>query len=109
MTQRSVADYATTGDSKSLTSIDGKSITVVAVEDSNYDETPGVKITVKDAIKIDGKDYTKFHTTRVTIVKFFDEKVRKDLADGVRIGPLHTEKVHAKTQGVNDYWVLKDG
>ena len=46
MTQRSVADYQSAGDSRSLTKIDGKEFTIVAVEDSYYDDTPGVKITV---------------------------------------------------------------
>lgn len=108
MTQRSVADYATTGDSKSLTAIDGKPFTIVAVEDSNYDETPGVKITTKESFEVDGTPYKKFHTTRHAIVGFFSDKVREDLKNGVLIGPVHTEKVKAKTKGVNDYWVLAD-
>ena len=108
MTQRSVADYATVGDSKSLTAIDGKPFTIVAVEDSNYDETPGVKIKTKEGFAIDGTTYFKFHTTRHAIVKFFSDKVREDLNKGVSIGPVHTEMTKAKTKGVKDYWVLAD-
>jgi hypothetical protein len=108
MTQRSVADYATQGDSKSLTAIDGKPFTIVAVEDSNYDETPGVKITTSQAFKIEGTEFKKFHTTRHAIVGFFSEKVRADLKSGTTIGPVRTEKTKAKTKGVNDYWVLVD-
>ena len=108
MTQRSVADYATHGDSKSLTAIDGKEFTIVAVEDSNYDETPGVKITTSKPFDVDGENFTKFHTTRHAIVKFFSDKVRADLKDGIKIGPVKTEKTKAKTKGVNDYWVLVD-
>ncbi len=108
MGQKSVSDYATAGDSKSLTAIDGKVFNIVAVEDSNYDETPGVKITTKEEFEVDGEKFNKFHTTRHAITKFFSEAVRNDLKSGETIGPVKTEKVKAKTRGVNDYYVLVD-
>jgi len=107
MTQRSVSDYQTGGDSKSLTKIDGKDFIIVNVEDSNYDDTPGVKITTSKPFDIEGENITKFHTTRFAIVKFFNDKVREDLKLGHTIGPIHTEKVKSK-KGGNDYWVLAD-
>jgi len=100
MTQRTAADYKTVGDSVSLKKIDGKEFTIVAVEDSNYDDQKGVKITTKESF--DGVN--KFHTTRFAITKFFDEKVRKDLSEGIQIR-VHTELTKSKSGG-KDYWVL---
>ena len=106
MTQKSVADYQKPADSKSLKEIDGKNFTIVAVEDSNYDDTPGVKIITKESFTLGSESFNKFHTTRTTIVKFFTDEVRKDLKDGHTITTI-CEKVKAKTPGVADYWVLK--
>ena len=46
------SEYASTGDSAGLTTIDGKQFTITAVEDSPYenngDVTQGIKITTKE-------------------------------------------------------------
>ncbi len=106
MTQKLAADYQTQGDSKSLKEIDGKPFTIVAVEDSNYDDTPGVKITTKESFMLGSDSYSKFHTTRFAVVKFFSEAVRKDLASGDTI-LTKCEMVKATKPGGKDYWVLK--
>ncbi len=106
MTQKNIADYQQPSDSKSLKNIDGKDFTMVAVEDSNYDETPGVKITIKESFKVEDKEFSKFHTTRFAIVKFFTEEVRKDLKEGHEI-KAHCELTQSKKPGGKDYWILK--
>lgn len=110
MTQKSISQYESVGDSKSLKEIDGQSFTIVKVEESNYDDQPGVKITTAEGFNmIDGEEYNKFHTTRHAIVKkLSDEKLRADLESGVKIGPVKCEKQKAKTKGVQDYWMLVD-
>jgi hypothetical protein len=93
------------GDSVSMTKMDGQPFTVIAVEDSNYDDggnsTPGVKLTTKE--KWDN-GVNKLHTTRKVIVEFFkQESVRKALAGGDVAGPFVCEKPSGK-----NYFVMKD-
>lgn len=61
-----------------MAKIDGQSFTIVQIEDSNYTQgdevTKGVKLTMKESFSIDGNQMSKFHTTRVAIVKNFPIK-----------------------------------
>ena len=104
MTNRSIADFKTEGDSVSLAKLNNAPFTIVAVEDSNYEDsgnvTQGVKITTKDFHNVDGKKYNKFHSTRTAIVnKLRDQKVREALAKGDTIGPVKAVSVPAKKGG----------
>ena len=107
-----VADYKSVGDSISLAEIGAEPFTPIAVENSNYDEgnetTEGVKITTKETFEKDGNKFTKLHTTRVAVVKFFkNEKLRQDLADGKNVGTFKC--VEKKSQKTNkNYFDLED-
>ena len=97
-----LSEFASSGDSKSLMQIDGKSFTIVKVEDSDYSEgndiTKGVKITTDKEFEIDGEKYNKFHTTRTAIVsKLANTELRKSLAKGNTLGPVTCEEVTSKT------------
>ena len=86
-----LSDYATKGDSVSLAKIDGKAFTVIGIADSNYEDgnivTNGVKLTTKESFSIDGKNMSKFHTTRVAVVKRMNEpEIRQDVDEGQEIG-----------------------
>ena len=107
-----IGDYETPSDSKSLTKLDGKSFTILNVEDSAYKEgdksTPGVKITTKESFDIDGEKWNKFHTTRKAVVsKLTNEAIRDDLLHGKEIGPVKCESVKSKTGG-KPYFDLVD-
>ncbi len=103
---KSISDYQTVSDSKSLKEIDGKEFTIVAVEDSNYDDTPGVKITTKESFKVGSELVNKYHTTRFTIVKFFTDEVRADLKAGKEIKATCV-LTQSQKPGGKDYWLLK--
>ena len=88
-----MADYTTIGDSVSLAKIDDKAFTITFIEDSDYTQgnevTKGVKITTKETFEIDSIPINKFHTTRVAIVKKFNnEKIRTDVNNGTPLGPV---------------------
>ncbi len=88
-----LADYATMGDSVSLAKIDDKAFTITRIEDSDYTQgneiTKGVKITTSETFEIQGTSMNKFHTTRVAIVKKFDnQKIRTDVNNGTPLGPV---------------------
>jgi len=116
-----MSDYATIGDSASLTNLDGKAFSITAVEDSDYTETkdgkeevsPGVKITTKAEYDVtkDGKTkkFNKFHTTRTAIVSKLakGQKVRDDIDAGTVLGPVVCKKVPSKTGGL-PYFDLVD-
>jgi len=107
-----ISQYAKVADSKSLKSIDGKSFTIVKVEDSDYEDegkiTPGVKITTKEAFDVEGEKYNKFHTTRTAVMtKLKDQKLRGDLEIGKVIGPMKCSLVKA-IRGGKDYYDLVD-
>ena len=107
-----ISQYAKAGDSKSLTSIDGKSFTIVKIEDSDYDDngqvTPGLKITTKETFDIEGEKFNKFHTTRIAIVnKLKDKQIRDDLLGGKTIGPVMCEMTKA-IRGGKPYFDLVD-
>lgn len=95
-----------------MAKIDGKSFTIIAIEDSNYTEgdktTPGIKITTKEKFDIEDRDEptNKFHTTRVAIVKKFDEKLRVDIAKGIPIGPVKCQA--SKTKDGKKFFDLVD-
>ena len=104
MTQRSIADFKQEGDSVSLAKLKGASFTIVAVEESDYEDNgkinPGVKILTQESYDIDGKKYRKFHTTRTAIVnKLKNPQVRAALLNGDTIGPVKTMEVPAKKGG----------
>ena len=100
MTQRSIADFKPSGDSVSLARLNSAAFTIVAVEDSDYEGNPGVRITTKESFDIDGKQVNKFHSTRTAIVnKLRVPSLREALAKGDEIGPVKTEQVKAKKGG----------
>lgn len=116
-----ISEFENAGDSVSLTKIDGKPFTIVAIDDSDYNEsgksTPGVKITTKETFNIEGEDRNKFHTTRTAIVS----KLRKtDPESGQPInqkfheslekepcGPVKCEKQNSQN-GKREYFTLVD-
>ncbi len=76
-----------------MAKIDDKAFTITFIEDSDYvqgDEvTKGVKITTKETFEIEGNFINKFYTTRVAIVKKFNnEKLRTDVNNGNPLGPV---------------------
>lgn len=92
MTSR-LDNYASKGDSISLTKLGEKPFSIIGVEDSNYNdngvEKEGVKITTKETFNIEGADWQKFHTGRKAIVsKLKNAKLRADIANGTVIGPV---------------------
>ncbi len=75
-----------------MAKIDDKAFTISFIEDSHYTQgdqvTKGVKITTKETFEIDGNFINKFYTTRVAIVKKFNnEKLRADVNNGNPLGP----------------------
>lgn len=88
-----LADYATIGDAVSLAKIGNNAFTITFIEDSDYtqgtDVTKGVKITTKETFEIDGNFINKFYTTRVAIVKKFNNgRLRNDVNNGKSLGPV---------------------
>jgi len=76
-----------------LAKIDDRIFTITYIEDSDYiqgDEvTKGVKITTQETFDIAGNSINKFYTTRVAIVKKFNnEQLRKDVNSGNPLGPV---------------------
>ena len=76
-----------------MAKIDDKAFSVTFIEDSDYtqgdDVTKGVKITTKETFEIEGNFINKFYTTRVAIVKKFNnEKLRADVNNGNPLGPI---------------------
>ena len=116
-----MSQYASTSDSLSLAKIGDKQFTIVALEDSDYEEgdtrTPGVKITTKESFEYEGETYNKLHTTRITLTNklrkrnkdgdAINSKIHEDLANGETIGPMKCELVTAK-KGGKDYFDLID-
>ena len=107
---RSIGEFKQASDSVSLAKLENQPFTITAVERSDYEDQgqiqKGVKITTKEKFKIDGKDYSKFHSTRHAIVnRLLDQNVLDALAKGDTIGPVRTEKVKAK-KGGKDYFDL---
>ncbi len=107
-----ISTYATVADSQSLKKLDGKSFTIIAVEDSDYEDDgvthKGVKITTKEKFELEGEKVSKFHTTRFAVVsKLGSTQLREDLKNGIEVGPMNCELVKSKTGG-KDYFDLVD-
>ena len=89
-----LADYQTIGDSASLAKIGERPFTVTFVEDSDYTQgeevNKGVKLTTQETFEVDGKEFNKFHTTRVAIVsRFNNSKIRGDINEkNIPLGPI---------------------
>ena len=88
-----LADFQSIGDSTSLAKVGDKSFTVIKVEDSDYTQgdevTKGVKITTKEKFSIGGKDWSKFHTTRIAVVKRLSQAdIRESINGGTPMGPV---------------------
>jgi len=108
MTQRSISNYVKEVDSVSLAKLSGQVFEITKVEDSEYDNQPGVKITTKISYDIDGKKQNKFHSTRYVITSTLKQpELRADLEKGNTIGPLKCVLTESKTGG-KPYWELKD-
>ena len=76
-----------------MAKIGDKAFTITFIEDSDYTQgtevTKGVKITTKESFDVEGNFVNKFHTTRVAIVKKFNnEKLRNDVNGGNPLGPV---------------------
>jgi len=111
------SEYTNTGDSVSLVKIDGKPFTIIAVDDSPYDDDgkvkQGIKITTKEFFDVEGEDFNKFHTTRNVLVgklspvdgdgNLTNQKIHNALARGEEIGPVKCEKAEGKK-----YFILVD-
>jgi len=120
-TEMKISETASISDSISLAKIGENPFTIVALEDSDYEEqgeiTPGVKITTKETFTHNGEKYTKLHTTRITITNRFrrknkngeliNSKIHDLLASGETIGPVKCVSVKAK-RGGKDYFNLVD-
>ena len=94
-----------------MAKIDDKAFTVTFIEDSDYtqddDVTKGVKITTKETIEIEGNIINKFYTTRVAIVKKFNnEKLRADVNNGNSLGPI--KRVSEKSISGKNFFNLID-
>ena len=76
-----------------MAKIDDRIFTITYIEDSDYiqgnEVTKGVKITTQETFDIAGNSINKFYTTRVAIVKKFNnEQLRKDVNNGNTLGPV---------------------
>ena len=76
-----------------MAKIDDKIFIITHIEDSDYTQgtevTKGVKITTKETFDIAGNYINKFYTTRVAIVKKFNnEQLRKDVNNGNPLAPV---------------------
>lgn len=94
-----------------MAKIDGKKFTVTKIEDSDYDDkgtiTRGVKITTKETFDVEGVECSKFHTTRVAVVKRFGQgALRDDVNGGNPLGPIKCVK--EKTAAGKDFFNLVD-
>ncbi len=109
MTQLSISKFDKPSDSISLKELKSEPFEIVAIEQSNYDEQRGYKITTKISYSINGENRKKFHTTRRAIVAFLDQpEVQAELAKNNSIGPVKCVLTKAKTLGTKDYWMLVD-
>jgi len=106
-----LADFQMIGDSTSLVKLGDKPFTIIKVEDSDYTQgevvTKGVKITTKEAFSVEGKDWSKFHTTRVAVVKRLSQAdIRESINGGTPMGPVKC--VSAKAANGKDFFNLVD-
>lgn len=94
-----------------MAKIEDKAFTIKFIEDSDYTQgdevTKGVKITTQETFEIDGNHINKFYTTRVAIVKKFNnEKLREDVNKGIPLGPVKC--VSEKSASGKNYFNLID-
>lgn len=106
-----ISDFETKSDSISLAKVDGQPFTIVAVEDSDYEEGSGDNRTVTQGVKITTKEtfegVNKLHTTRTAIVsKLKEAGVLKALANDEVIGPVKCVK--AQSGSGKSYFKLVD-
>ena len=81
-----LSDTEQVSNSASLAKIDGQPFTPTGIEDSNYtsqgeEDQEGIKITTKESFKIDGTDFSCFHTTRKAVVSKL-KQLRTEVANG---------------------------
>ncbi|HUT06986.1 MAG TPA: hypothetical protein VMW74_09930 [Nitrosopumilaceae archaeon] len=107
-TKMKLSDYI--GGASNATSLknldDAGSFTILNVVDSNYNDTPGVKITTQEGFEVNGKEYHEFYTTRKAIVDLLtSNEIREDLRAGnsmlVQIGTRISK-------GNKEYFVLEE-
>ena len=104
MTTKSIADFKT--GSKSLKEIDGKKFTIVKVEESAYDGTPGVRITTEEKFQVGDTldNCNTFHTTRTAIVRqLLSDTILAALNGGTKITAKCVPK---KSKNGKDYFAL---
>jgi len=94
-----------------LVKIDNKIFTITFIEDSDYTQgeevRKGVKITTKETFEIEGNFINKFHTTRVAIVKKFNnEKLRMDVNNGNSLGS--GKRISEKSTSGKNFFNLVD-
>ncbi|MFQ5476160.1 MAG: hypothetical protein ACE5DT_03925 [Nitrosopumilus sp.] len=94
-----------------MAKIGEKAFTIKFIEDSDYTQgdevTKGVKITTQETFEIDGNYINKFHTTRVAIVKKFNnQKLRDDVNNGTPLGPVKC--ISEKSASGKNYFNLTD-
>lgn len=59
---------------ESLSYLDDREFTIIGVEQKDFDENKGIKITTMEEFDIQGEKVDKFHTTRQAIVgKFLND------------------------------------
>jgi hypothetical protein len=103
-----LSQYAnSSGGSTSLKHLDKeKSFSIIKVEDSNYEEIKGVKITTEENFDIEGDKHNQFHTTRVAIVsQLSNPELRSGLTS---LNPLVVKIGTKNSAGGKPYFVLED-
>ena len=79
----------------------------MAVEDTEYNGTPGVKITTKELFEVKGDPWNKFHTGRELIVELLTNKdLRAALKEGKEFEPVYCRK-RSPEKGQYAYFVLE--
>ena len=103
----SLSDYG--GDSVSLAKLGDVPFTVVGIEKSAYDDKDGVIIKTKEVFEVEGVQYSKFHTTRMTIVKTLTRlEILADVNENNKpLGPVKCQEVQSK-KSANKYFTLVD-
>jgi len=102
-----ISDYQT-GDATGLAKIGGEAFTITAVKDSSYDGKPSIIITTQKRIKVEGKEFNNFYTSRKAVMDTLSSKeLRDNLQDGKPVGPVKCVLKKPVGDG-KDYWVLVD-
>ena len=106
-----ISDFEAKSDSISLAKIEDQPFTILAVEDSDYEEGSGDSRTVTKGVKITTKEtfegVNKLHTTRTAIVSKLNEAgVKSVLQREEPIGPVKCVK--ATSGNGKSYFKLVD-